>query len=72
MSAAPSCVTLSNPPDVTVATAGLDDDHVDSAVTSCMVPFDSVAFAVNWLVWPTTGTVPVTVMDDVLGAVGLL
>jgi hypothetical protein len=72
MSAGPSCNTLSNPPDVTVATAVLDDDQVDSAVTSCVAPFDSVAFAVNWLVWPITGTVPVTMMDDVLGPVGLL
>ena len=47
--ALPGVSTLSNPPDVTVATAVFEDDHVACIVTSCVVPFDSVAFAVNCL-----------------------
>jgi hypothetical protein len=51
----------------------LEDDHVAAAVTFCVVPFDRVAVAASWLVWPTPGTAPVTAREEVdVAAVGLL
>src|SRR5256885_8190816 len=55
----------------TVTTAVFDDCHVACAVTSCVVPFDSDAVAVNCAVSPTAGAVPVIVSEFVVGAVGV-
>src|ERR1700688_3119826 len=69
MVAAPGCSNVMSPVTVTVATAVFDEDHVAVAVTSWMVPFANVAFALSWLVCPTAGTVPSTAREDVEGAV---
>src|ERR1700730_9049259 len=50
----------------TVASAVLDDDHVAELVTSCVVPSDIVAVAVNCDEVPTVGTDPVTTTDETI------
>jgi len=57
----------------TVATAASDDCQVACAVTSCVVPVDSVAVAVNWLVSPTAGEFPLTAIEltVAVGATGV-
>src|SRR5262245_55034121 len=46
----------------TAAAAVLDDVHDARLVTSCVLPVDMVAVAVNWDVAPTVGVAPVTVI----------
>ena len=54
----------------TVATVLSEDCHVACPVTSCVVPSDSFAVAVNCDVSPIAGTAPVTLTDaTVVGAV---
>ena len=69
----PRPVALTRPVADTVATAGFEDDHEASAVTSWVVPFESVAVAVSWLVCPIAArdAVPVTAMEDVVGVEGV-
>src|SRR5262245_15205149 len=64
MATVPAPTPVTSPVDDTVASAVLLDVHVAVLVTSCVVPFDIVAVAVNWDVAPTVGTVPVTAMDE--------
>jgi hypothetical protein len=54
---------VTTPDDDTVAAAPLEVDHVAEPVTSCAVPSDIVAVAVNCDVAPTAGADPVTLID---------
>ena len=67
MSASPAA-TLVTAPFATVATAVFDELHVATAVTSCVVPFDSVAVAENEAVEPAAAAVPLTEMLTTVGA----
>jgi len=65
-------MAVTTPAAETVASAVLEDDQTASDVTSCVVPSDIVAVALNWDVGLalTDGAVPVTLRDDtVLGEV---
>jgi len=53
------------PVDDTVALAEFDDDQVARLVTSCVVPFASVAVAVNCDDAPIGGGVPLTVTVEI-------
>jgi hypothetical protein len=58
----------------TVASALLDDDQTAVDVTSCVVPSDIVAVALNWELGPALrdGADPVTLSDEtVVAAVGV-
>jgi hypothetical protein len=57
----PTAVTTPLPD--TVAADVFDDDQLAWLVTSCVVPLESVAVAVNCDVAPTTGAAPVTLTD---------
>jgi hypothetical protein len=47
MSASPPSTLVTSPLCVTVATEASEDCHIDWDVTPCVVPFESVAVAVN-------------------------
>jgi hypothetical protein len=52
------------PVEPTAAAAVFDDVHVARLVTSCVVPLDNVAVAVNCEVPPIVGAVPITAIDE--------
>src|SRR5438270_6842787 len=71
MTALPLASALTRPVADTVATAGLEDDHVAAPVTSCTPPVARVATAVNCDDEPTPGMPPDTVTADTdVAAVG--
>jgi hypothetical protein len=68
-------LAVTMPDAATVATVVFVDCHVDSVVTFCDDPLESVAVAVNCVDAPTAGAVPVTLTDVTEGvedAVGVL
>src|SRR5579864_1834349 len=71
MVVAPGVSAVTTPAAVTVATDVADDVQVDADVTSCVVPSDSVAVALNCPVAPTCSVGPMTATDitDELGPV---
>src|SRR5437773_281864 len=73
ISASPAAMLRTTPALDTVATAASDDCQVACAVTSCVVPLDSVAVAANWLVSPTAGEFPLTAIEltVAVGATGV-
>jgi sulfur carrier protein ThiS len=64
ITAAPLPIAVTAPVPDTVAADGFDDDQVATLVTSCVLPVERVAVAVNCDVAPTAGTAPVTLTDD--------
>src|SRR5262249_39647186 len=60
MTAVPLPTPVTAPVLETVAAATLDELHVARLVTSCALPVDIVAVAVNCAVVPIAGVVPVT------------
>src|SRR5579862_5615710 len=56
----PGAIAVTTPACETVANVLFDDCHVDSDVTSCVVPSPIVAIALNCELVPLTGTTPVT------------
>src|SRR5262245_22756075 len=63
METVPGATPVTTPVAVTVASAVLDDVHVDVAVTSCAVPSDMVAIALNCDDPPMAGVAPVTATE---------
>src|SRR5689334_22465231 len=63
MTDVPLPIAVTTPVPETVAAAAFDDDQLAWLVTSCVVPLDSVAVAVNCDVNPTDGVTPVTATD---------
>jgi hypothetical protein len=72
MFVSPSCAAVTRPWPLTVATTVLSDCHVAVAVLSSVVPFESVAIAVNYAVAPRSVNVdvPLTVTPVTVGAAG--
>ena len=58
----PAATTVTRPVPDTAATPGADDDQVEELVTFCVDPSESVAVAMNWLVWPTAESEAVPLM----------
>ena len=60
----PSATPVTTPALETVASAVLDDAHVARLVTSCDVPSDIAAVALNCDVVPRAGAAPETLIDE--------
>jgi hypothetical protein len=63
ITAAPLPTPVTTPVPDTVAADVFDDDHVARLVTSCVLPVDRVAVAVNCDAVPTAGALPVTLTE---------
>ena len=63
MTALPLATAVTTPLPDTVAADVFDDDQLAWLVTSCVVPLESVAVAVNCDVAPTVGVAPLTLTD---------
>jgi hypothetical protein len=71
MSASPAAAPLTLPVLPTTATSVFEDTQAAWLVTFCVVPFESVAVAVNWAVEPTSGAEPATDTADTVGDAGV-
>ena len=66
----PTATPVTTPVLDTVAAEGFDECHVAEVVTFLVVPLESVAVAVSWLVWPIDRVDPPVTATETVAVVG--
>jgi hypothetical protein len=72
MSVSPAATAATTPALLTVATPSAEDCQVAWLVTDCVVPFESVAVAVNCALPPMLGVEPLIATEETVGAAGVV